>query len=65
MGDVNEDGRINFKDAILILQFASSRITESDLAVAAADVNGDSRYNFKDAILILQLASGRIESFPV
>ena len=65
LGDVNDDSRINFKDAILILQYASGRIVESDLSLDVADVNADGRYNFKDAILMLQLASGRIEAFPV
>lgn len=65
LGDVNSDSRINFKDAILILQYASGRITAEELNLEAADVSGDGRYNFKDAILILQYASGRIEHFPV
>ena len=65
MGDVNHDLRVNFKDAILILQYASERITDADLDLEVGDVNGDGRYNFKDAILMLQFASERIESFPV
>ena len=65
MGDANGDSRINFKDAILVLQLASGRITADDVNTAAMDVNGDGRFNFKDAILMLQLASGRIDAFPV
>ena len=65
MGDVNGDGKINTRDALLTLRYASKKITESDLNLAAADVNGDGKVNTRDALLILRYASKKITEFPL
>ena len=61
LGDVNQDGRVNAKDASLILIEAAKRGTGNgtqDTAMeAAADVTGDHAINAKDANIVLQYAA--------
>lgn len=55
-GDVNGDGRINTKDATLIMQYYAGWDVEINLN--AADMNGDDKVNTKDATLIMQYYAG-------
>ncbi len=64
-GDVNGDGKVNCRDARLILKYAACLITEDDLDLTWGDVNGDGKVNSRDARLILLLSSEQIEHFPV
>lgn len=68
-GDANRDGRVNYKDAILILQWSTGRIAAEEkydrIHLCVCDVNGDGNINYKDAVLVLQRATGRITKFPV
>ena len=65
-GDVNHDGKVNAKDATLILQESvGTRDTADFFCYAKADVNGDGKINAKDATLILQHSVGTITKFPV
>ena len=61
LGDVNQDGRVNAKDASFILIKAAKRGTGTgtqDTAMeAAADVTGDHAINAKDATAILRYAA--------
>lgn len=54
VGDVNGDGRINARDARVLLQLAAGLIEESTIEKAAADINGDGRVNARDARALLQ-----------
>lgn len=55
LGDVNGDGKINAKDATLILQHAVGVLKDdADFNTQAADVSGDGKLNAKDATMILQ-----------
>ena len=65
LGDVNGDGKINTRDAKLIMQYELGLIDETKLDLVAADVNGDGRINTRDAKLIMQLELGLIEEFPI
>ena len=65
LGDVNGDGKINTRDAKLIMQYELGLIDETKLDLVAADVNGDDRINTRDAKLIMQLELGLIEEFPI
>ncbi len=56
MGDVNKDGRIDSKDARLILQFTVEAIELTSEQQALADSNGDGDIDSKDARKILQTA---------
>lgn len=63
LGDVNNDGKINSSDALLILQSAVGKITLSATQTLAADVNKDGKINSSDALKVLQYAVGKITSF--
>lgn len=49
LGDVNEDGKLNIRDATLIQKYLAKMATADDLSLLAADFNLDSRINIKDA----------------
>lgn len=53
LGDVNNDGKINALDAILILRAAVDLTNLNDVQEKAADMNGDGRVNALDAIEVL------------
>ncbi len=55
-GDANDDGKINMKDYVLVLQKANG--WDVELNEVNADVNGDNKINMKDYVLILQKANG-------
>lgn len=61
-GDVNSDGRVDAKDALLVLQHAA-KITTVD--TANADTNNDAKYDAKDALNILKYAAKIIDTLPV
>ncbi len=56
MGDVNGDGSIDAKDALLVLKIAVSKYTANDAEKTAADVNEDQNIDAKDALEILKYA---------
>ena len=62
LGDSNADGKVNLKDAIIVLQAANGK----DIAIdrIAADVTGDGKVNLQDAIRILKRANGNQDLFP-
>ncbi|MGN1047017.1 MAG: InlB B-repeat-containing protein [Eubacteriales bacterium] len=55
-GDVNGDGRINIKDAILLAQYLASWGVEVD--TVNADCNGDGNIDIRDAVLLSQYLAG-------
>ena len=63
LGDVNEDGEINFLDAIMVLRYDAEIIELEESQLKAADVNGDGEVNFLDAIMILRYDAEIISSF--
>ena len=63
LGDVNNDGSIDPKDAVLVLRHAAALITLSEDQQKAADVNGDNTVDPKDAVKILRYAAKLITSF--
>ena len=58
LGDVNGDGRVNARDARLLLRYAAGLADETELDLAAADYNGDGRVNARDARALLRVAAG-------
>lgn len=52
LGDVNGDGKVNAKDALLLKQYCSKYDVELNLDVA--DVKADGVINAKDALLLAQ-----------
>lgn len=56
-GDVNNDGKINAADAVLVLQDAADIKKLDDSQKSYADMNGDGKINAADAAEILKLAA--------
>ena len=56
-GDVNEDGKINSRDALAILRYAAGQ--DVSINTANADVNEDGKINSRDALAILRYAAGQ------
>ena len=63
LGDVNEDGKIDFLDAITVLRHDAEIIQLTDNQMKAAEVNKDSKVDFLDAITILRYDAEIIDSF--
>lgn len=63
LGDVNNDGKVNTIDAIMILQHISKKITLNEKQMLAADTSKDGRISTMDAIRILQYISKKITEF--
>ena len=59
IGDVNGDGKINARDAKLVLQYFNGKVELTEEQKAKADVNGDGKINARDAKLILQIFNGK------
>lgn len=57
-GDVNGDGRVNARDARLLLRYAAGLAGEDEIDLTAADFNGDGRVNARDARAILRAVAG-------
>jgi len=66
LGDLNEDGDYDVKDALIVLQVGIGKFNDNpkvDTMKLAADVNFDGDQDVRDALLILQRGVGRINSF--
>lgn len=65
LGDVNHDGKINAKDATLILQQSVGVLRDdAPFCEVCAEVSGDGKLNAKDSTLILQYSVGLRKDFP-
>ncbi len=63
LGDVNDDGYVDYLDAMTVLRSDAKLITLTDEQLLAGDVNGDSSVDSLDAILILRYDAGLIDEF--
>ncbi len=63
LGDINDDGFVDYLDAMLALRYDAELITFTDEQLLAGDVNRDGSVDSLDAILILRYDAGLIESF--
>ena len=57
-GDVNNDGRVNARDARALLRFLAGLADPGEVVEAAADFNDDGRINARDAREILRHIAG-------
>lgn len=64
LGDVNNDGSVDYLDANLIYSYYNGKSTFTEKQLAAADVNGDGAVSFVDATLVYALYNGKISAFP-
>ena len=58
IGDANGDGKVNARDARMILRYMAELISADEIHMAAADFNGDNRVNARDARAILRMIAG-------
>ena len=63
LGDVIEDDKVDFLDAIVVLRHDAEIIQLTDNQMKAAEVNKDSKVDFLDAIMILRYDAEIIDSF--
>ena len=65
LGDVNDDGKVNIKDATLIQKAAAKIIELTDDEKLRADVNADNKNNVKDATAIQKFVAKIEIGFPI
>ena len=58
-GDLNDDIKIDAKDALMVLKIAVGKVTATESQKNAADVNVDGQINAKDALEILKYSVGK------
>lgn len=63
IGDVNQNGKIDVNDALLILRHTAQIAVLSGNSLTAADVDGDAKITPNDALGILQFLVGKIQDF--
>lgn len=63
LGDVNGDGIVNLKDAVLVRAYLNGRYAGADNFARVADVNGDGKINMRDAVMIYAYANDTIAAF--
>lgn len=57
LGDVNGDGKVNARDARLLLRYCAYLIGADEIDLISADYNGDGNVNARDARLLLRIAA--------
>ncbi len=63
LGDINDDGFIDYLDAMIALRYDAELVTLDDAQTSAGDVNSDGSVDSLDAILILRYDAGLIDTF--
>ena len=63
IGDVDNSGKVDVNDALIVLKIAANLITPTEEQRKAADVSGDGKVDSGDALLILKYAAGLITNF--
>lgn len=63
LGDVNNDGKINAADALLVLRHGAKIALLDENQMVVADVTKEGTVNAEDALGILRYAAGLIDSF--
>lgn len=62
-GDVDGDGVVASKDAVMIQKYLAGIIDLDDVQKSAADTNGDGKINIFDATRIQKYVAGVIDEF--
>jgi len=64
LGDVNNDGRIDVQDVVIVMKHILGLETLTTAQQEAADVNKYGAIDVRDVTLIMQMALGLIDEFP-
>ena len=54
LGDINNDGKVNTGDAVVVLMYSVGKIQLSEVQLLASDYNRDGKINTGDATSILK-----------
>ena len=60
MGDLNFDGNVNMRDALILYQSVSGRVLLTDERREVSDFTGDGNVNMRDALYLYSKVSGKI-----
>ena len=60
LGDVNEDGKVDASDALMIMRYTLNIITLTDKQMLAADMNSSGTVDASDALIIMRMTLGII-----
>ncbi len=63
-GDADGNGKVNARDATIVLRCDAGAPGAEDIDQDAADVDGNDKVNARDATLILRYDAGAIDRFP-
>lgn len=63
VGDVDGSGKVNARDAVIVLQSVANKVTLTDEQKQAADVDASGAVTARDAVMILKYTAGSITSF--
>ncbi len=64
-GDVNDDGKIDVRDVVMVMQYILELKELDDDQIKAADVTGDGEIDVNDVSQIMQYSLGMIDRFTV
>jgi len=60
LGDVNGDGKINFRDTKLFADYIAGRISDREIVKVNSDLNDDGKVNAKDITLLKKFIAGLV-----
>lgn len=63
LGDVDNNGKININDALIITRYVNGKTTLDSQQLLAADVTKDGKVNINDALKITMFINGKISGF--
>ena len=63
LGDVDMDGLVTSKDAVMIQKYLAGIIDFDDVQKSVADTNGDGKINIFDATRVQKYVAGVIDEF--
>jgi len=64
LGDVNQDGSIDQKDASMVREIANGTQTAEEETLKLADVNSDGQVDVLDAAILYGYAAGKLKELP-
>ncbi len=64
LGDVNQDGSIDQKDASMVREIANGMQTAGEETLKLADVNSDGQVDVLDAAILYGYAAGKLKELP-